>query len=93
MASEIMYVRRESAVSCALADGAAILDTAANRYYSLNAVGALIWDNLPSTASVLAKLLVERFGIDQSRALADVDGMLRELEREGLAAAGAQQAA
>ena len=80
------YTRADSAVSCALGDGAAILDTARNRYFSLNAVGSLIWEALPQSDEEIAGSLVARYAIDHERAISDVRAILSEFEREGLAA-------
>ena len=78
------YVRAEGAVSCALGDGAAILDTVANRYYGLNTVGSIIWEALPQSKDEIVAALVSRFGVDPHRASTDVQALLIELEREGL---------
>ena len=78
------YLRAEGAVSCELGDGAAILDTVANRYYSLNTVGSIIWESLPQPSGDIAAALVARFGVDPARAASDVQALLSDLKREGL---------
>ena len=85
MTPEPHYSRATTAVACALGDGAAILDTARNRYFSLNATGSIVWDALPNSAEHVASLIAEKFSIDHSRALSDVSNILSEFEREGLA--------
>ena len=85
MSSEPTFCRANTAVACALGDGAAILDTARNRYFSLNGTGSMIWDALPGSAEKLASLVAEKYSIDPGRALSDVLKILGEFEREGLA--------
>ena len=44
--------QRQDCVSCAYGDGIAILDLVSNTYFSLNDVGALVWEKIGSGATL-----------------------------------------
>jgi hypothetical protein len=57
-------------------------------YLGANPAGALLWEALVdgATKDELSGLLVERFSIDESQAVADVDAFLAQLDEAGLLA-------
>lgn len=65
-----------------------VLDPTADRYVRLNESGAVLWEALGSPATIgdLARLIAERFGIDDERALADTTAFVRELAGRELVA-------
>ena len=46
------YLVSPECVSCAVEDGIAILDLRSNTYFSLDPVGAAIWDRMAAPASL-----------------------------------------
>ena len=84
-----VYSRAANAVSCPLGEGVAILDTASNVYFALNATGAIVWDSLnePQRAESLVAKLVDIFDVSPQVALQDVDAILAKLCEQGLASA------
>jgi hypothetical protein len=70
-------------------DEVVAVDMKTAAYLGANPAGALLWEALVdgATKTQLAALLVERFSIDESRAAADVDAFLAQLDEAGLLAA------
>jgi hypothetical protein len=62
------------------------LDLRTSRYLAVNRAGRTLWRALAegATRDDLIARLVEAFGIDSSRAAADVDAFTTELEDRGL---------
>jgi hypothetical protein len=58
-----------------------VLDLQGSAYYQLNAPGALLWQRLVEGCrrADLEVALVERYGIDDAQAAADVDGFVADL--------------
>ena len=81
-----LYVRSSHAVAAALGDGLAILDIRKDRYYSLNEVGAFLWErlNAPQSAETLAELVAQNYEVSVATALKDVATLLGNLSDEGL---------
>jgi hypothetical protein len=70
-------------------DGEVIaLEARRSHYLAANPAGAILWRALEdgSTRSGLAERLIETYGIDRERALADVDVYLGQLAAQGLLA-------
>jgi len=70
-------------------DGEVIaLEARRSHYLAANAAGAILWRALEegSTRSGLAQRLVDTYGVDRDRALADVDTYLGQLAAQGLLA-------
>ena len=84
-----MYARSAHAVSCPLGEGVAILDTASNVYFALNAAGAIVWEALdaPQRAETLVAKLVVTFDVSAQTASPDVDAILAKLCAQGLVTA------
>ena len=81
-----IFKRADHCVSCELGDGFAVLDGAKNVYYTLNVTGAKIWDSLqqPRSIDLIAADLAEAYKLDASRALADVNALMTDLQNAGL---------
>lgn len=70
------------------AGGIVIMHAETGMSYSLNAVGALVWELLstaPATAEELCETVRRRFDVDPERCAEDVALLLGDLERNGLA--------
>ncbi|HEX6159532.1 MAG TPA: PqqD family protein [Thermoanaerobaculia bacterium] len=70
-------------------DGAVLLDLHGGRYYSLNAVGALIWQKLADGVQVpqIEATLVSELGAPPERAAADVARFVSTLAKRKLVVA------
>jgi len=70
-------------------DDVVVLDLEGSVYFKLNGSGRVLWEALtePRTEPELAAALVERYGIDESRAATDVAAFLADLRARGLLAA------
>ena len=70
-------------------DEVVAVDMKTAAYLGANPAGALLWGALVdgATKDELAILLVDEFSIDESRATADVDAFLAQLDEAGLLAA------
>ena len=76
----------KEAVACEFGDGVALLDLKSNIYFSLNSVGAFIWDLIQEPKPILEirNAVLARYNVDAERCKADVDGLLRGLAIHGL---------
>ncbi len=86
VAPDTIVTRAEQVVSERLAGGTVLLDPLGDSYVRLNATAGLLWDALaePSNAASLASALAAGYGIDESRAEADVAAFLTEMQAKGL---------
>lgn len=77
----------KDAVACEFGNGLALLDMRSNIYYSLNSVGAYIWELIqePKPISEIRGAVLERYNVEPERCKADVDGLLKGLADAGLA--------
>jgi len=75
------------AVACEFGNGLALLDMRSNIYYSLNSVGAYIWELIqePKPIAEIRSAVLERYNVEPERCKADVDGLLKGLADAGLA--------
>lgn len=67
-------------------DGAVLLDLRKGKYFSLNGVGALIWQEIAagSAPAEVATRLSNRFGVSAADVRRDVDEFITRLQRERL---------
>lgn len=74
------------AVSCEFGDGLAILDLRSNVYYSVNTVGAFIWEFIqePKAVFEIHDAVAARYTVDSARCRADVDNLLTSMTDAGL---------
>jgi hypothetical protein len=86
--AETTLQRTERAVHGDLPEETVLLDVDSGTAVRLNTTGAWIWGHLdqPRKVADLAGGLVERFDIDETRALADVIAFAREMSRRELLA-------
>lgn len=77
----------KDAVACEFGDGLALLNLKSNVYYSLNGVGAFIWDLIQEPRSIgdIRSAVLARYNVDPARCQADVDALLKGLVDNGLA--------
>ncbi|MES0137295.1 PqqD family protein [Mesorhizobium sp. M0016] len=77
----------KDAVACEFGNGLALLDMRSNIYYSLNSVGAYIWELIqePRPISEIRSAVLDRYNVDPERCKPDVDGLLKGLADAGLA--------
>lgn len=77
----------KDAVACEFGNGLALLDMRSNIYYSLNSVGAYIWELIqePKPIAEIRSAVLERYNVAPERCRADVDGLLKGLADAGLA--------
>ncbi|MDX8510735.1 PqqD family protein [Mesorhizobium captivum] len=75
------------AVACEFGNGLALLHLKSNIYYSLNGVGAYIWELIQEPRSMLdiRSAVLARYDVDAQRCKADVEGLLGGLIEAGLA--------
>lgn len=79
-------VDAEGVVYTTVSDGAVLLNTRTNVYYSLNPVGADIWKNLlqdRQEGAIIADL-VARYDVAEERATQDFHSLIEKLEKAGL---------
>ncbi len=79
-------MRTERQETAPVADGAVVMQVDTGVSYSLNAVGAWVWEQLAAPAGVeaLCKGVTERFEVSEERARADLDALMVSLERAEL---------
>ena len=72
-----------------LGDGVALLDLRSNQYFSLNAVGAALWQALarPRSINDLCDAVADDFEVASDACRADVRALLGDLQRHGLVVA------
>jgi hypothetical protein len=73
-------------VSCELGGGAALLDLRSSTYFSMNPVGAEVWQLIqtPRSVSEIQKSLLERYDVHPEKCLHDLTAILRHLLQQGL---------
>lgn len=78
--------RSDSAMARRIGDEVVILDVPSGHYFSLNDVGALVWDLLEHEVETAAIVdaVVAAFVVERSTAEADVETLLTELVDTGL---------
>jgi Coenzyme PQQ synthesis protein D (PqqD) len=67
-------------------EGGLLLDIKTSKYYSLNSIGAVIWDGLVagSTIDELAGRVRERFHASRDQVQSDVTAFVQSLEQKGV---------
>lgn len=78
--------RSPQAMSRQLDDEVVILDVPSGRYFSLNAVGVVVWDRLADEATIddLVAAVTAEFEVDPDTARSDIDGLVASLTEAGL---------
>jgi hypothetical protein len=82
----IRAVASPEAVTCDMGDGLVLLDIRANKYYSLNKVGAFVWDLIKSPKSLeeICSEVTKRYSVSATRCRGDVVALISSLESVGL---------
>ena len=78
--------RSDTAMARELDGDVVILDVTSGRYFSINDVGALIWDRLEhdTDKDTLVEAVTSEFNVDKDTAKADIDALLDQLTEAGL---------
>ncbi len=86
---ERVYHRTQETPWNSIDDEAVVLNLENGHYYVLNETGRRIWELLDGKLSLeqIASLLCEEYEVEQSKSLADVIKLIKELAAEGLVAA------
>ncbi len=80
------FVRTERQDTAPVGDGAVVMQVDTGVSYSLNAVGAWVWEQLATPAGVdqLCEGLTDRYEVTEERARKDLEGLLADLQRTEL---------
>jgi hypothetical protein len=76
----------EDIISTVLNDEAVLLDLETDTYYTVNAVGAEIWEQIqgPTQVGDLRTILTDEYDLSETQAQLDLEEFLLSLDREGL---------
>ncbi|RWC31870.1 PqqD family protein [Mesorhizobium sp.] len=87
LADHVGVSATKDAVACEFGNGLALLNLKSNVYYSLNGVGAFIWELIQEPRSIadIRSAVLARYKVDPERCRADVDALLKGLADNGLA--------
>jgi hypothetical protein len=82
----MMQLRQENLTWQVAGEDVVVLDLKGSVYLKLNGTGRVLWEALvdPRTDSELVSALVDKYGIDEERAAADVAAFLGDLRNRGL---------
>lgn len=80
------YLVSPECVSCAVEDGIAILDLRSNTYFSLDPVGAAVWDRMiaPATLDDLTRAIAADYAVAPEECRRDIAGLLDDMLTHGL---------
>ena len=83
---QAMIRASDGVLACELGGGAALLDTEAGVYFSLNRVGAAIWSQIERSATIAALLefILDAFDVTEAVARRDLDALITSLADHGL---------
>jgi hypothetical protein len=72
--------------SCSLGDDIIILDVRAGLYFSINDVGALVWQRIqePRTVGELRDAILDRFDVDAETCDRDLRALIQDLASRNL---------
>lgn len=81
-----LYKAEPDVVACELDGGAALLDLRTSLYFSLNPVGAALWEALktPASVSALSEVVAEKFDVAVVVCQPDVEAYLKDLHARKL---------
>ena len=87
MTSTATFSADPDVVACELNGGAALLDLRTSTYFSLNPVGAVIWEAIqqPKTLDGICATVAGTFEVGDDRCRADVQTLLDTLQERRLA--------
>jgi hypothetical protein len=80
------FAPNEDVVARTVGDDVILLDLEAGTYYSLNAVGATVWQGIADgeTSETIAARIAGDYDITAERALADIGALIGDLAEKGL---------
>lgn len=80
------YLVSPECVSCAVEDGIAILDLRSNTYFSLDPIGAAIWDrmNAPASLDELTTAIAVEYDVAPEECRRDIADLLDDMLGHGL---------
>ena len=80
------YVVSPDCVSCPVEDGVAILDLKSNTYFSLDAVGTSIWDQMSNPASLddLTQAVSAEYEVAPEECRGDIQDLLKDMLQHGM---------
>ncbi len=83
---DVMMKRRPDCMSCPFGGGVALLDLRTNVYFTVNAVGAAVWDRLatPQSVNTIVEGICATFDVAPQVARRDVAALLADLVRRDL---------
>jgi len=86
IAHDLLVTSDPEVVDCVLGDGSALLDLKTYVYYSLNEVGAFVWDALeqPVRFDQLVGEVAAEFDAPRDRIAADLQRLVTQLDAAGL---------
>lgn len=86
MTDSRMYVAKATVAASELNGGAVLLDLDQSRYFGLNPVGELVWQQLssPKTLDQLCEAVCSQFEVSSEVCATDVSQLLRDLLDRGL---------
>lgn len=84
--SGITFSRSTDVVCADIGDGVALLDMTTNSYFSLNDVGAFVWELLASsrTRGQIIEAVTAAYDVARTECEADVDQLIEELHHAAL---------
>lgn len=82
----VAYVASPECVSCAVDEGIAILDLRSNTYFSLDPVGADVWNRMATPVSLddLTTAIATEYTITPDDCRADIAALLTDMMDHGL---------
>lgn len=88
----LMIAGDPEVVGCTLAEGSALLNLKTYVYYSLNEVGAFVWDALaePIAFAALVERVAAEFDAPRGQVAQDLARLVTQLEAAGLVQCGLQ---
>ena len=80
------WVAADNVVTADLGDGLALLDLRTNQYFSLNDVGAFVWQELqtPKRREEIVDAVTERYEVSAADCAPDIDALLEEFRDAAL---------
>ena len=82
----VTYLVSPECVSCEVESGIAILDLRSNTYFSLDSVGAAIWDRMAAPASLddLTAAIAAEYEVAPEECRRDISDLLDDMLTHGL---------
>jgi hypothetical protein len=90
ISSRTLVSRKDRALTERVLGDLVVLDPATDRYVRLNPTAAALWEAMeePTPMSELARIVADRFHVENERALADATAFVQELAERELVVVG-----